>query len=65
MKSIDPAYIATILEDAPAWAKLGLMDRDLRVREVATETLAAILAARLGREDQVKDPRQMLLPIPC
>jgi len=48
MNRIDQHCLAAILLHAPAWARLGLAVRDERLRERAADTLAGIVAAKLG-----------------
>jgi hypothetical protein len=52
MDRIDQHRIAAILLHAPAWARLGLAVRDERLRERAADTLAGIVAAKLGDAGQ-------------
>ena len=48
MDRIDQQRLAAILLHAPVWARLGLAVRDERLRERAADTLAGIVAAKLG-----------------
>jgi hypothetical protein len=56
MDRIEQQRIAAILLHAPAWARLGLAVRDERLRERAADTLAGIIAAKLGRVFQTGEP---------
>jgi serine/threonine protein kinase HipA of HipAB toxin-antitoxin module len=60
---IEPRRVAEILAGAPAWAKLGLIDRDMQMRERAADTLAALIVARLQEIDGFEDGRQLGLAL--
>jgi hypothetical protein len=56
MNRIDQQRVAAILLHAPAWARLGLAVRDERLRERAADTLAGIVAAKLGETGPAPEP---------
>jgi hypothetical protein len=61
--AIEPRRVAEILNGAPVWAKLGLIDRDSQMRERAADMLAALIIARLRETNGLEDARQMALPL--
>jgi hypothetical protein len=62
MDRIDQQRLAAILLNAPAWARLGLAVRDERMRERAADTLAGIVAARLGEARPAPEPAELPRP---
>jgi len=62
MDRADRHSLATILLDAPAWARIGLTVRDHHLRERAADALAAVIIERLDPVPS-PDPRQILLPL--
>ena len=60
---MDPDRLATILLNAPAWARLGLTVRDPRLRERAADALAATIVARLDQPANEPDRNQLPLPL--
>jgi hypothetical protein len=53
--------LSLILQNAPAWARLGLAIDDPRLRERAADALAATIVARLEPSVAV-DRNQLALP---
>jgi hypothetical protein len=61
--TINEGAIAAALQQAPAWAKLGLSMRDARMRDAAMAELSRHLAHSLGVAEQPDDPRQLAFPV--
>ncbi len=55
--------ITAAIEEAPRFATLGLSMRDERLRERATEALAAFIADRLHNPMPMVDLDQLRLPL--
>ncbi len=55
--------LSRILQNAPAWARLGLTVRDPRLRERAADALAATIMQRLDEQVQMEDRNQLTLPL--
>jgi hypothetical protein len=55
--------LSLILQNAPAWVRLGLTVRDPRLRERAADALAATIMQRLDEPVHVEDRSQLALPL--
>ena len=55
--------LSHILQTAPAWARLGLTERDSALRERAADALAATIIDRLDQPVPVSDRDQIALPL--
>lgn len=55
--------LSLILQNAPAWARLGLTVRDPRLRERASDALAATIVQGLDEQVPVNDRNQLALPL--
>ena len=55
--------IASMLEDAPAWALLGLTAPSARLRDDARREVAEHLLRRIGGSASVADADQLALPL--
>jgi hypothetical protein len=55
--------LSLILQNAPAWVRLGLSVSDPRLRERAADALAATVVQRLDEPVQVEDRNQLTFPL--
>lgn len=60
---MDRDQISSILQTAPAWARLGLTVRDAALRERAADVLAAAILERVEPPPQAADRNQLALPL--
>lgn len=63
MERIEPAQLAQIILAAPAWARVGLTVRDVRLRERAAEALAVDLIEQFNAPVTVEDRDQLRLDL--
>lgn len=63
MDQIEPLRIAAALKSSPAWARLGLTSAKESLVDRAADTMAAIIVARLTATEDLRDDRNMTLPI--
>lgn len=62
--ALDLSLIAsTLLTRTPAWARVGLTAPSERLRGQAANELASVLACALEGQTDVRDERQMALPL--
>jgi len=60
---MDIDRLSSILQTAPAWARLGLTVRDASLRERAADALAATIIRRLEEPEPADPQNQMVLPL--
>lgn len=53
----------SILQSAPAWARLGLTVHDARLRERAADDLAATIVQRVNEPIREENRNQLALPL--
>jgi hypothetical protein len=63
LRGMDIARLSTILQTAPAWARLGLTVRKHELRERAADALAANIIRRLDEPEPCNDTSQLPLPL--
>lgn len=61
LMNVESHRIATLLEGAPAWSRLGLTSLDSGLRKRAADQLGTLIAAKLFEAEPVTDQRQMSL----
>lgn len=55
--------LSLILQNAPAWVRLGLTVRESRLRERAADAMAATIVAKLEEPGRDEDRNQLALPL--
>jgi hypothetical protein len=60
---MDIAQLSTILQTAPAWARLGLTVGGTALRERAADALAATIIRRLDEPERCHDTSQLPPPL--
>jgi hypothetical protein len=61
MERLDPQQLQQAILTAPAWARIGITMRDLRMREKAAAELANTIVERLTDYPALPDPNQLRL----
>lgn len=63
MTMIDPDRVATLLLNAPGWARVGIAAQSEHIREAAAQELALMIARSFGEMPRLPDPDQLLLAL--